>query len=297
MTKNQAESRIQLIKGYFMKSLILAISLFVAACAGHSAPLPTILVHAEGTTASASSEGFAAQILISDEEDARARIAIQCKLEGAPVIAGIGKANQATIDNFWISLEAARLCPKIVGVYLFDEYGWGKEGFSQGKFEKEICAGAKAVRAVGLLSTMTILPDALLRGDFTLGCVNDFDILAIDVYPSIQASQPDFAALGCSLGSNRSLNMVHCSVQKLRNKLGFKGRIVYIYQAFCLTVETEENCRAGLLEQRLAIDNAALLGIDGLSPWGLDLSEKQERNEPLRHLRGTPLEYLVRPPQ
>jgi len=115
------------------------------------------------------------------------------------------------------------------------------------------------------------------------------------VFLSTKTSNPSFA--GCSIGTNRSINMVNCSVQKLRNKMKFTGRIVLIYQAFCLTTQSEETCKQQLMEQRPAIDSARALGIDGLSPWGLDLSEKQQRLEPIKPTRGTKLEYLVTPPQ
>lgn len=247
-----------------------------------------LFVQPEGTSVAVPA-GYDAQLQFNYDAEIIAR---QCALPGPPVLAVVGPATAETVARFPATLAAARNCPNIVGLHLYDEYGWSRTGFVPGLHNDEVCAAARATRAAGLFATMTILAEALLRDDFILTCVNDFDGLAFDYYPSIRVAPIDFK--GCTVGSNHTVNVAACSARKLR-AMGFVGKIGYGYQAFGLTTEPDEVLIHRLIEQRVAIDTAGALGIDLIFPWGLNLGPDQTAREPLRQLSGTLLAPLVTP--
>ena len=268
-----------------LRSFVLSIMMFIIGSACMAAP-GKIFVQPEGTSIAAT--GYDAQVYTMPD-GLQFDISVPCNLPGPPVITTIGHPNADTIARFPALLAAVLQCPHIVGIYIIDEYEWNGTSEIVGQYEPQVCAAAHAAHTAGLLVTMSTRADALLSGDFTLSCLRDFDGIAFDYYPSINVWSVPF--YGCGLGLNIDVNVVGCSVQRLRS-IGYTGKIIYIYQAFRLTTDTDINI---LLNQRVAIDSAQALGVDYVAPWGLNLSAGQMENEPIVQLGGTIYAPLVLP--
>lgn len=169
--------------------------------------------------------------------------------------------------------------------YVYDEMFWTTDGIRIGHLEDQITEAARYVQAYGLKSAVSILPEVVLHPDFKLKDPQAFDVIGIDVYPSMGI---DWDPRGCSYSENLYSTMLYCSIRRLR-ELGFTGEVWYIYQSFGRHGDTQLAQRLAM--QRITIEEAPLMGVTGLVSWGYTYSSPYEPE--LFPLNGTPYAALV----
>lgn len=182
-------------------------------------------------------------------------------------------------------IEATRH-PRFKWVYVHDELFWTRErGIVIGHLEPQVTEAARYVKAHGLKSAVSILPEVVLHPDFRLADPGAFDVIGIDVYPSMGV---DWNPRGCRYSENLYSTMLHCAIRRLR-ALGFTGEVWYIYQSFGLHGDAQLAQRLAM--QRITIEEAPLMGVTGLVSWGYTYSSPAEPE--LFPLKGTPYDDLV----
>jgi hypothetical protein len=175
-------------------------------------------------------------------------------------------------------------------IYVYDELFWDFTGEYMGRHEDEVIAASKYVRSKGLKNATVILPNTILNQDFKLKDPSVFDVLAIDVYPSMLGPYN----LGtCKYNNNLYSNLLYCSIQKLR-KMGYKGPIWYVYQAFGMNTEDKQTFINNMKLQQETIKSAGAMGVTGIVPFGLYLGKEELTEQPfLIQGAGTDFEYLI----
>lgn len=267
----------------------LALALALSGCSGQAKPLNVLL---QPTDSVVSAAGYDSQIQPIIESDPVKSVSRQAAL-GGNVILWIGGKSQQTIDNFPALIAESRKYNNFTHVYLYDELFWTPNGIEIGKDEAIVLQGAAIAHQAGLQTIVTILPDVILDPRFKLASINAFDVISIDVYPSIRPTKPDLN--GCAFSANHLENLMYCSAMKLR-QMGFAGQVGYIFQGFGLHSEPDAVLTANLALQRSAINNASALGASAVMSWGRYLSPSYIANEPdLFQLAGTKHEPLVTP--
>lgn len=288
----------------------------LSANTAHAWPVPAVLVHSADRVASAA--GYASQIQPIIETDPVRSVQRQRALVGegcGNVILWPGVWPHAR-DNFAALLaEAAKHPCVFTHVYLVqsdgdamvqtnihrqpadkvqkqgDELFWCPTGICMGQDEALMQQAARMAHAHGLKTICTILPDVILDPRFALQDISMCDGIAVDAYPSIRPTVPDFG--GCRFNDNHIANLYYCSFQKL-DRMGHLGDKGCLAQAFAVTTEPVASLRAGLALQRQALTHAKALGCDYISPWGLYLSEEAMRKEPISELPKE-LAWMVQP--
>lgn len=133
-------------------------------------------------------------------------------------------------------------------VYVYDELFW-KDTHP----EQEVVDAALALQAKGLLTAVSILPEIVLSPEFKLLNPNAYNVIGIDIYPSLGI---DWNTQGCKYNDNLYTTMLKCSIDKLRT-MGFTGEIWYIYQDFQLD------------DKRLVLQKETIAAAPGLGATGL----------------------------
>lgn len=167
--------------------------------------------------------------------------------------------------NLGAFLTAASGHPNIKYFYVYDEMFFENGAVSIGAKEDAIDAAARTVRAAGYKATATIMANVILDAGFRLKEPNDFDVIAIDLYPSALLNGDTG---GCTYNQNPYTTMLYCSVQKLRAQ-GYTGQIWYAFQAFALKSEAPAELLPRLRLQQETIAQAPSLGVVGIIPYGL----------------------------
>jgi hypothetical protein len=162
-------------------------------------------------------------------------------------------------------IAAAAPYPNVKYFYVYDEMFFENGAISVGAKEDEIDAAAKVVRVAGYKATVTIMPNVILDRGFAMKEPNNFDVIAIDLYPSALLSTDTG---GCTYNSNPYTTMLYCSVQKLRAQ-GYQGQIWYAYQAFAVKPQDGAELVAQLELQQETIAQARTFGVVGIIPYGL----------------------------
>lgn len=272
----------------------------LSANTAHAAfPVPAVLVQAADRIVSAA--GYAAQIqpiVETDPVESVRRQADLVRLAGGSgnVILWPGKWPHAW-DNFaTLVAEAAKHPGTFTHVYMVakdgDEIFWCTTGTCIGRDEDALIEGARLAHAAGLKTICTFLPDVILDPRFALRSMTMCDGIAVDVYPSIRPTVPDFGT--CRFNDNHIANLYYCSFEKL-DRMGHLGDKGCLAQAFGLVHEPLAALRAGLALQRQALVHAKALGCDYISPWGQYLSVQAKQAEPIFDLDGHELEWMVQP--
>ena len=179
--------------------------------------------------------------------------------------------------------------------YIYDEIFWENFGenfkISIGEKEDSILEISDYAKSKGLKPIITLMPSVLLSDNFKMKSINTYDVIAIDIYPSIIVNE---YTAGCKYNDNLYTNLLYCSQKKLRN-FGYKGEIWYIYQAFGINGENTQEVIKKLQLQKETINIAQQIGIDGIVPFGYYLSKKITDAEPhLYQGYGSVLDQYVR---
>jgi hypothetical protein len=235
------------------------------------------------------------QIQALVEPDPATSVLAQSKL-GPNVMLWAGDTKLKGFAEFPAFVAQATKYGNIVHAYVYDELFWSGTGVEIGRHETAALGAAKTTRDAGLKPVVVILPDVILDPAFKVSDINAFDVIGIDVYPSIRPR--DASQLGtCKYkdGANLYSSLLHCSVQKLRAQ-GYTGDIWYLYQGFGLHSLPVAELTAQLKKQRETIAAAADIGAVGLMSWGEFLGAPEIAREPdLYPLAGTPLAALLVP--
>ena len=234
---------------------------------------------------------YDASIQFSMETDPVKSVAEQSLLPGK-VLLTVGPTRTSGFADFSKYLQEAVKYPNVQYIYLYDELFWTGNSIAIGKDEAETLAAARLAHAVSLKTVVTILPYVVLDPAFTLADSNAFDVIALDLYPSMVWSGNHLG--GCRYNDNLQTNLLYCSIRKLR-LTGFKGEIWYVYQAFGVNTKPLETLKVELAAQRDTIAAAPGFGVTGLVPFGLYLTADQIAQEPfLFQGQGSAIEPLVR---
>lgn len=234
---------------------------------------------------------YNASIQFAVETDPAKSVAQQSLLPGS-VLLTTGPTRTVGFADFSSYLQEALKYPNIRYTYLYDELFWTGSSIAIGKDEVETLAAAKLSHAAGLKTVVSILPYVVLDPAFALADSNAFDIIALDLYPSMVWSGNHLG--GCRYNDNLQTNLLYCSIQKLRST-GFKGEIWYVYQAFGVNTKPLDTLKAELATQRETIAAASGFGVTGLVPFGLYLTAEQIAQEPyLFQGQSSAIESLVR---
>lgn len=234
---------------------------------------------------------YNASIEFSVETDPAKSVFGQSLLPGTVVLTA-GPTRTAGFADFSSYLQEALKYPNIRYTYLYDELFWTGSSIAVGKDEAETLAAAKLSHAAGLKTVVSILPYVVLDPAFALADSNAFDVIALDLYPSMAWSGDHLG--GCKYNDNLQTNLLYCSIQKLRST-GFKGEIWYVYQAFGMNTRPFDTLKTELAAQRDTIAAAPGFGVTGLVPFGLYLTAEQIAQEPyLFQGQGSAIESLVR---
>ena len=234
---------------------------------------------------------YNASIEFSVETDPAKSVFRQSLLPGTVVLTA-GPTRTAGFADFSSYLQEALKYPNIQYTYLYDELFWTGSSIAVGKDETETLAAAKRSHAAGLKTVVSILPYVVLDPAFALADSNAFDVIALDLYPSMAWSGDHLD--GCKYNDNLQTNLLYCSIQKLRST-GFKGEIWYVYQAFGMNTRPLDTLKTELAAQRDTIAAAPGFGVTGLVPFGLYLTAEQIAQEPyLFQGQGSAIESLVR---
>lgn len=273
----------------FVVAICLAMLSQLASTAAHAAawPVPAVLVQAGDRVMPVA--GYISQIQPIIEDDPIASVQRQRAL-GGNVVLWPGTWPLAPINFAPLIAEAAKHPDTFTHVYLVTSHGdeifWCPWGVCIGQDEDLLIEGARMAHAAGLKTICTFLPDVILDPRFRLRDITMCDGIAVDAYPSIRPTVPDFG--GCKFSDNQIANLYYCAFQKL-DRMGHLGDKGCIAQAFAVNAEPKETLRAGLLLQRQALIHAKAIGCDYITPWGLYLSAEAMAKEPISEL---PAEFV-----
>lgn len=253
-------------------------------------PVLRAMLHASDRVAT--DPGYVLHIQPRTEANVEVNVREQSKLPGE-VILWAGFTKGEGFGKFPEYLAQAAHYPNIRYAYIYDEKDWDGARYVPGLHREQIHLAADQARAAGLQPVITIMPDIILQSDFALD-VKRFSVIGVDPYPSVRPA--GLAPLEtCGIKDNEMSRLFGCSAAKLR-RMGFEGKIFYVYQSFGRHDESEATLLSGLKLQRETIDNARALGADGVMPYGLYLGAAELAAEPyLFPLHGTPYEALVTP--
>jgi hypothetical protein len=207
--------------------------------------------------------GYNASVATTMTRNVRASTALQASNGGAGVLLTVGAAKDAVLRSLPAYLAEARKYPVIKGVYLYDELFYEDGRIAIGAKEDRLLRNAALVRAAGLRSAVTVLPEVVMDPRFRLKQPNAFDIIGIDIYPSLGAG---WDLHGCTHNANLYTTALRCSLQRLRS-IGFTGEVWYVYQAF--GDREDAQLEAHGLAQQETIGEALSFGVTGLVVWGL----------------------------
>ncbi len=185
------------------------------------------------------------------------------------------------LEEYWREVQKH---PNIKWVYLYDEMFWDGNGIEIGRNEQAITRAARMVHSVGLKAAVSILPEVILDPKFAFGDINVFDVIAVDVYPSLGIdwrTVPSYAA-----DPNLYFTMISQSVRKLRD-MGYRGEVWYIFQAF--GDPQDRDLAAHLQLQREALARAPSIGVTGAVAYGF-YDQRANLPKPLYPAKGTALE-------
>lgn len=270
----------------------IALALALMGCGGQAKPLNVCLQPSDRLEAM---HGCDATVWTINEQDPVKSVALQASIPGPVVLwPGHRRDLKTAVASFPALIsEASKYPEKFPYVAIYDEPGWCPTGLCYFDDEDLVLQGIALAHASGIKVIVTILPDVILDPRFGLKDINAFDGIAIDVYPSIRPTVPDFGR--CKWNDNHLANLFYCSAQKLRAS-GFTGQIGYMAQGFGLKGDTHAHRLQYLTEQRYVMDNASAMGADAQMIFGCRLGVDELRLEPdLVPLCGTEYEGLVTP--
>lgn len=231
--------------------------------------------------------GYNAYSITTDYTNPAAATAQQATAPGL-VMLTVGPHQDTTFTYLAGHLAAAASYPNIQWVYVYDEFGWNGSSIDVVTGYAAIVAASAQVRAAGLLSAITCLPEVIVSSAFAASVdPNQFDVIGVDIYPSLGAG---WDMNGRTYNSSRTQTALKCSVDALRD-LGFTGQIWYVYQAFGVTTDTA--LIAHLSEQVETIRLATSLGAQGLVSYGLYDDTGTNLTAPLYAGSGTGIEQYV----
>lgn len=240
---------------------------------GHHGPVPD-------------TPGFNSSIITSaDSQSVADFVAQQASAKGL-VVLSVGSAKSTDFSQLGQYLAAGTSHPNVRWVYLYDELFWNGSSVQIGLDEAPVLVASKQVHAAGLQTAVSILPDVILDPNFKVSDINAFDVIAIDVYPSIR---PTLWFANCT-GANPYTATLACSVKRLRD-LGYSGQIWYIYQAFGDSADM--NLKSELAQQNETIAAAPKLGITGLVSFGYYDDSHTNLAAPLYPGSGSDISSLV----
>ena len=250
--------------------------------------LPSVLVQASDKIVSTA--GYALSIFPTDEPDP-VRSVRQQALQRGPLMLWPGNIKRDGFARFTQYVDAAALNPAFKSVYIFDEWCFSEklyaahgDGFGDCR-ELEIMAAARYARAHGLKAAVSIIPAVVLHPQFKPLDINAFDVIGLDIYPSLPLGNYE-----CAITGNPYTALLACAIARLRS-LGFQGEIYYITQAFGINTQPLADTLAQLALQRETIAAAPGLGVTMLAPWGQYMSAADIALEPaLYQGRGSAIE-------
>lgn len=270
-------------------ALLFTIALGLAACGGaggSQSDYATKLI-VQSSPQQANGAGFNASAVFPElpELDAAKGVAQQLLAPGAVDVTLYPSTKGGNFQALPGYLqEAAKHADRARWVYVYDELFWESGRIAIGAHEPEIVAAAHQVQQAGLKSSISILPEVILTPGFALQDPAAFDVIMIDAYPSLRFTA-DLS--GCNFTGNTNTQLLHCSVQKLRDA-GFKGEVWYIYQAFGDSQDAD--LVAKLQQQRETIALAPSFGVTGLVSFGFYMKPNPG---PLYAGEGSPIASLV----
>ena len=217
--------------------------------------------------------GYDFRMSVSENPDMVAAVAWQATQPGAIMASG-GRTNVTGFGQWSAFLAEVAKYPAMTHAYVYDELGW-KGGVYDLSDQTAALAASTQARAQGLKTIVTYMPEVILNPGFTLGVVNGFDIIAVDVYPNVTVpyTVPD------TYPGNRYSNVLKASIDKLR-VMGFTGEIWYVYQAFDVVGNDPVWFNAQLVLQRATIDTCLSMGCTGVLPFGMYLGAAELAREP-----------------
>ena len=237
--------------------------------------------------------GYDVTLFTTLDLNAATSVPLQATQDG-DVILWAGFTKGIGFSNWPAMIAEAALYPNIKYAYVYDEMFWSGSGISIGLDEPAILTAAAQAHAVGLKTVVTILPDVILDPGFVLNTPNEYDVIAIDVYPLIRPT----ALVGNYplLYPNILSDLLYSSIQILRG-IGFTGEIWYIYQAFGLHSATDAQMTAAFDLQLETLGQCQAMGVTGIVPFGFWLGPTEITNEPnLFQGAGTIFESQLRYP-
>lgn len=160
--------------------------------------------------------------------------------------------------------------------YVYDEVFWFDNKIQIGKDEDKILELAKYIKNKNMKTVVSIMPYVILDDKFNLKEINTYDVIAIDVYPSMM---PTKDTKNCKYNENIYTNLLYCSQKKLHD-LGYKGEVWYVYQAFGMHEENISSLIENLKIQRNTINEVHNFGITTVVPFGYYLSKEDIEAEP-----------------
>ncbi len=167
-------------------------------------------------------------------------------------------------------------------IYVYDEIYWGGSGVDFSLHEKEIYASSAYVKNNALKTAVTILPQVILDPQFKPTYLKNIDLIGIDIYPSMPPYYNSYETYGCKFPGNPNnelSNLLYCSTQKLR-KMGYRGKIWYLPQAFSSTTWDNKTVYEHFLKQKETILHSERMDIQGILPWGYYLGKYELMGEP-----------------
>jgi hypothetical protein len=239
--------------------------------------------------------GCDATVWTINEPDPVKSVAMQASVPGPMVLwPGHRRDWARSVVNFpALITEAAKYPGKFPWVTVYDEPGWCNGQLCYWADEALVMQGVALAHAHGIKTLITVMPDVILDPRFAIKNINAFDGIAIDVYPSIRPTVPNFGA--CRWNDNPVANLFYCAAQKLR-ALGYVGQIGYMPQGFGMVTDTHAHRMEYLTQQRYVMGNAGAMGADAQMVFGCHLGAPELAAEPvLVPLCGTPYESLVTP--
>lgn len=202
--------------------------------------------------------GFNASAITPDVQDV-AHIANQASFPG-DVMMTIGAYQQSVFPNLGTYLSTAASYPNIKWVYLCDELGYSN-GVYMPNMWQDFLTPAAQIQAAGLKTAVTIIPECIMKSDFSLGDFSHFDVIGVDCYPT---GGIDLRVFSC-VDKNPYLNQIKNCVTKLRN-MGFTKDIWYVYESF--GHYGDPDVVGKMILQKYALTQAVSLGITGMVSYG-----------------------------
>lgn len=220
-------------------------------------------------------------------------INIQASVPGRLILfADQGKNKLAPYDDFFNYVDLAAANPRFEYVYVYDELFWDGAKDTIGWREDDVANASNYARSKGIKAIVDILPYTILNPDFKLKNYNAFDVIAINLYPSMMVNKETH---GCKYNNNLYTNILYCSQKKLRDS-GFRGEVWYVYQAFGLTSDSPQELESNFKLQQETIKIAPSFDISTVLPFGLYLGKEELNAEPyLIPGKGSSFEALVNP--